>query len=69
MVRIGDDKVVDFVEESLVEELDNIKMWQRRIQTAIEQVLKKGTLFQFTFLDIIIRLSFNRKRITPTPDS
>ena len=42
MVRIGDDKVVDFVEESLVEELDNIKMWQRRIQTAIEQVLKKA---------------------------
>ena len=43
MVRIGDDKVVDFVEESLVEELDNVKMWQRRIQTAIEQVLKRRT--------------------------
>ena len=68
MFRIGDDKVVDFVEESLVEELDNVKMWQRRIQTAIEQVLKN--LIQFTIIDImVIRLSFNRKRTTPTPDS
>ena len=67
MFRIGDDKVVDFVEESLVEELDNVKMWQRRIQTAIEQVKK---LIQFTIIDImVIRLSFNRKRTTPTPDS
>ena len=67
MFRIGDDKVVDFVEESLVEELDNVKMWQRRIQTAIEQVRK---LIQFTIIDImVIRLSFNRKRTTPTPDS
>ena len=67
MFRIGDDKVVDFVEESLVEELDNVKMWQRRIQTAIEQVEK---LIQFTIIDImVIRLSFNRKRTTPTPDS
>lgn len=30
--------MVDFVEESLVEELNNVKMWQRRIQTAIDQV-------------------------------
>ena len=39
VVRIGEDRVVDFVEESLVEELNNVKMWQRRIQTALEQVL------------------------------
>ena len=39
VVRIGEDRVVDFVEESLVEELNNVKMWQRKIQTALEQVL------------------------------
>ena len=36
--RIGQDKVVDLVEESLMTELNNVKMWQMRIKTAIEQV-------------------------------
>ena len=36
--RIGEDKVPDFVESSLVQELECVKLWQRRIQAAIEQV-------------------------------
>ena len=36
--RIGQDKVTDLVEESLVMELSNVKVWQMRIKTAIEQV-------------------------------
>ena len=36
--RIGEDKVVDLVEESLIRELENVKMWQMRFKTAIEQV-------------------------------
>ena len=36
--RIGQDKVVDLVEESLMMELNNVKIWQMRIKTAIEQV-------------------------------
>ena len=36
--RIGQDKVVDLVEESLVAELNNVKIWQMRLKTAIEQV-------------------------------
>ena len=36
--RIGQDKVVDLVEESLVAELHNVKIWQMRLKTAIEQV-------------------------------
>ena len=36
--RIGQDKVVDLVEESLMTELNNVKIWQMRIKTAIEQV-------------------------------
>ena len=36
--RIGEDKVVDIVEESLVKELENVKMWQMRFKTAIEQI-------------------------------
>ena len=36
--RIGQDKVTDLVEESLVMELNNVKIWQMRIKTAIEQV-------------------------------
>ena len=37
--RIGEDKVVDLVEESLIRELENVKMWQIRFKTAIEQVI------------------------------
>lgn len=36
--RIGEDKVVDIVEESLVKELENVKMWQMRFKTAIDQI-------------------------------
>ena len=36
--RIGEDKVVDIVEESLVRELENVKMWQMRFKTAIDQI-------------------------------
>ena len=33
-------KVEDFVEDSLRRELDNVKLWQLRIKTALEQVPK-----------------------------
>ena len=36
--RIGQDKIADLVEESLVTELNNVKIWQMRIKTAIEQI-------------------------------
>lgn len=36
--RIGQDKVTDLVEESLVMELNNVKIWQMRIKTAVEQI-------------------------------
>ena len=36
--RIGEDKVVDIVEESLVRELENVKKWQMRFKTAIDQI-------------------------------
>ena len=40
--RIGQDKVTDLVEESLVMELSNVKVWQMRIKTAIEQVRERA---------------------------
>ena len=36
--RIREDKVLDTVEESLMMELDNVRIWQMRLKTAIEQV-------------------------------
>ena len=36
--RIGDDKVLDTVEESLMMEMENVRLWQMRLKTAIEQV-------------------------------
>ena len=36
--RIGEDRVADIVEESLIKELENIKLWQTRLKTAIEQI-------------------------------
>ena len=36
--RIGEDKVLDTVEESLMMEMENMRLWQMRLKTAIEQV-------------------------------
>ena len=36
--RIGEDKVLDTVEESLIMEMENVRLWQMRLKTAIEQV-------------------------------
>ena len=36
--RIGDDKVLDTVEESLMMEMENVRLWQMWLKTAIEQV-------------------------------
>merc|ERR1719410_2458637 len=36
--RIGDDKVLDSVEESLIMEMENVKLWQMRMKSAIEQI-------------------------------
>ena len=36
--RIGEDKVLDTVEESLMMEMENVRLWQMRLKTAIEQV-------------------------------
>ena len=36
--RIGDDKVLDTVEESLMMEMENVRLWQMRLKTTIEQV-------------------------------
>ena len=60
--RIGEDKVVDFVEESLVKELDNVKMWQIRIKTALEQVQYQVQLLFIIFLYFYHRLSFKRRK-------
>ena len=37
--RIGSDKVLDQVEENLIMELENIRLWQFRFKMAIEQVI------------------------------
>ena len=60
--RIGEDKVVDFVEESLVKELENVKMWQIRIKTALEQVQYQVQLLFIIFLYFYHRLSFKRRK-------
>ena len=46
--RIGEDKVLDMVEESLIMEMENVRLWQMRLKTAIEQVgvWGKGYVFQ-----------------------
>ena len=36
--RIGEDKVLDTVEESLMMEMENVRLWQMRLKTSIEQV-------------------------------
>ena len=36
--RIGEDRVLDTVEESLIREMENVRLWQMRLKTAIEQV-------------------------------
>ena len=36
--RIGEDKVLDTVEESLMMEMENVRLWQMKLKTAIEQV-------------------------------
>ena len=36
--RIGEEKVLDTLEESLIMEMENVRLWQMRLKTAIEQV-------------------------------
>jgi len=36
--RIGEDKVLDTVEENLILEMENVRLWQMRLKTAIEQI-------------------------------
>ena len=43
--RIGSDKVLDQVEENLIMELENIRLWQFRFKMAIEQVIYTREFF------------------------
>ena len=36
--RIGEERVHDLVEESLIMEMENMRLWQMRIKTTIQQV-------------------------------
>ena len=62
--RIGEDKVLDMVEESLMMEIENVRLSQTRLKTAIEQVGLKEIKILPVSLSLQIEFQQSQNQLT-----